>query len=45
MAITEATNLKPELPKKLKNILIEKESYEKLSNNIKIIQNYILKRI
>ena len=43
--VTEATNLKPELPEKLKNILIKKESYEKLPNDIKIIQNYILKKI
>ena len=43
--VTQATNLKPELPEKLKNILDEKENYEKLPNDIKVIQSYILKKI
>ena len=43
--VVQATNSKPKLPEKLKNILIKKENYEKLPNDIKIIQNYILKSI
>jgi len=43
--VTKVTDLKPELPESLKYILIKKENYEELPNDIKIIQNYILKRI
>ena len=43
--VTKSTNFKPELPEKLKNILIKKESYEKLPNDLKTIQKYILKKI
>jgi len=39
------TSIKPELPENLKNILVEKEKYEKLSKDLKKIQNYILERI
>ena len=42
--VTKSTNFKPELPEKLKNILIKKESYEKLPNDLKTIQKYILKK-
>tara|TARA_Y100000590_G_scaffold101972_1_gene115810 strand:+ start:37 stop:1419 length:1383 start_codon:yes stop_codon:yes gene_type:complete len=43
--VLEETNIEPELPKNLNNILKEKENYEKLPNNVKVIQNYILKKI
>ena len=43
--VMKETSIKPELPENLKNILVEKERYEKLSKNLKKIQNYILKRI
>ena len=43
--VMEATSIKPELPENLKNILIEKEKYEKLPKNLKKIQNYILEKI
>ena len=39
------TNIKPELPEDLKNILVEKEKYEKFPKDLKKIQNYILERI
>ena len=43
--VMKETSIKPELPENLKNILIEKEKYEKLSKDLKKIQNYILERI
>ncbi len=43
--VAKSTSLKPELPEKLKNILIKKESYAKLPNDLKTIQKYILKKI
>ena len=43
--VLEQTNVQPQLPENLKNILINKEKYEKLPNDLKIIQNYILKNI
>ena len=43
--VMKETNIKPELPENLKNILVEKEKYEKLPRDLKKIQNYILKRI
>ena len=43
--VMKETSIKPELPENLKNILVEKERYEKLSKDLKKIQNYILKRI
>ena len=43
--VMQTTNVEPELPEKLKNILVKKENYEKLPNDIKIIQSYILKKI
>ena len=42
--VMQTTNVEPELPEKLKNILVKKENYEKLPNDIKIIQSYILKK-
>ena len=43
--VMKETNIKPELPEDLKNILAEKEKYEKLPKDLKKIQNYILERI
>ena len=43
--VEKVTKLKPELPESLKNILNKKEVYEKISHNMKVIQNYILERI
>ena len=43
--VMKETSIKPELPENLKNILVEKEKYEKLSKDLKKIQNYILERI
>ena len=43
--VMQETNIKPELPENLKNILIEKEKYEKLPSDLKKVQNYILEKI
>ena len=43
--VIEQTNIKPELPESLKDILTKKEKYEKLPKNLKSIQRYILERI
>ena len=43
--VMKETNIKPELPEDLKNILVEKEKYEKLPKDLKKIQNYIMERI
>ena len=43
--VMKATGIKPDLPEKLKNILVGKEKYEKLPKDLKKIQNYILERI
>ena len=43
--VMEETSIKPELPENLKNILVEKEKYEKLPKDLKKIQNYIMERI
>ena len=43
--VMQETNIKPELPENLKNILIEKEKYEKLPKDLKKIKNYILERV
>ena len=40
----EASNVKPELPENLKNILTEKENYDKLPKDLEKVKNYILKR-
>ena len=39
------TQVNPQLPEKLQNILIENEKFDKLPKDIKIIQNYILERV
>jgi len=43
--VMKATNIKPNFPESLKNILKEKEKYDKLPKDLKKIQNYILERI
>ena len=43
--VMKETNIKPELPEDLKNILVEKEKYEKLPKDLKKIQDYILEKI
>jgi len=43
--VMKETGIKPNLPEKLKNILVKKEKYEKLPKDLKKIQNYILERI
>ena len=40
----EATGIKPELPENLKNILVEKENYDKLPKDLEKVKNYILER-
>ena len=44
-AVKNATGVLPELPENLKKILTEKEKYEKLPNNLKKVQKYILEKI
>ena len=43
--VMKETNIKPELPENLKNILDKKEKYEKFPKDLKKIKNYILERI
>jgi len=43
--VMKETNVKPELPENLKNILEKKEKYEKLSKDLKNVKNYILQRV
>ena len=43
--VMRETGIKPELPENLKNILDKKEKYEKLPQDLKKIQNYILERV
>tara|TARA_B100000029_G_C17447745_1_gene913859 strand:- start:196 stop:1215 length:1020 start_codon:yes stop_codon:yes gene_type:complete len=43
--VKKITNSNPELPGNLKNLLVKKEKYAKLSNNIADIKNYILERV
>jgi threonine synthase len=43
--IMQETNIKPELPESLKNILSAKENYIKLPKELTKIKNYILERI
>ena len=42
--VTQVTGIQPELPENLKNILIDKEKYQKLPSDLKSIQNYILEK-
>ena len=43
--VMEATGIKPELPENLRNILVEKENYDKLPKDLEKVKNYILERI
>ena len=43
--VMEATNIKPELPENLRNILVEKENYDKLPKDLERVKNYILEKI
>ena len=43
--VLKETQIKPELPKSLDHILEAKENYEKLPNDLKVVQEYILKKI
>jgi len=43
--VLNETNIKPELPTYLNNILIDKEKYAKLPKDLKKIQSYILERV
>ena len=43
--VMKETGINPELPENLKNILDKKEKYEKLPQDLKKIQNYILERV
>jgi len=43
--VVEATNVKPDLPDSLRNILVEKENYDKLPKDLNKVKNYILERI
>ncbi len=43
--ILQQTNIKPELPENLKDILIKKEKYDKLPKNLKKVKSYILNNI
>ena len=40
--VMNETGIKPELPENLKNILIQKEKYEKLPKDLQKVQSYIL---
>ncbi len=43
--VMNETSVKPDLPKSLKNILVEKEKYDKLPKDLKKVQDYILEKI
>jgi len=43
--ILQQTNIKPELPENLKDILIKKEKFDKLPKNLKKVKSYILDNI
>ena len=42
--VIKETNIAPELPNSVKNILIDKEIYKKMPSDIKKIKNYILEK-
>ena len=44
-AVMKETNIKPELPESLKNILNKKEKYERIQDDLKSVKEYILKKI
>jgi threonine synthase len=39
--VLDETGLKPELPEKLKSILLKDESFKRINNNLKEVKNYI----
>ena len=43
--VMKETGIKPELPENLKNILVEKEKYNKFPKDLKKIKNFILERV
>jgi threonine synthase len=43
--VKNETDVRPDLPENLKEILIKKERYEKFPNDLKKIKNYILEKI
>jgi len=43
--VMEATNIKPELPENLENILVDKEKYEQFPKDLEKVKNYILDNI
>ena len=43
--VMEATGIRPELPDNLKNILVEKENYDKLPKDLEKVKNYIIERM
>ncbi len=43
--VEKETDIKPELPENLKNILSDKERYDKILKDLKKVQDYILKRV
>ena len=42
--VMKATGIKPDLPESLNNIMVDKEKYERLPNDLNKIKNYILER-
>ena len=43
--VMKETNIRPELPENLKNILNEEERYEQLPSDLQKVKNYVLKNI
>jgi threonine synthase len=43
--VMEVTNVNPELPEDLKNILNDKEKYDVLPKDLNKVQSYILDRV
>ena len=43
--VKEQTNVEPELPEHLKNLLTKEEKYEILPKDLKDIQNYISEKV
>jgi threonine synthase len=43
--VVKELNIRPELPEKLKNILNKKESYKRLSSDLKEIKKYIIEKV
>jgi len=43
--VIKETGINPDLPEKLKDILVNKEKYKILPNDLKKVQNYILEKI